>query len=101
MPDWRGRSGGCEGGDAMSRDAEEGRLPGRPGRPRPESKRPAGPRPGGGPGDDGSSTWKPNPRRAKPSQTRLKPTGPAIEPEGVAEPGVPSWWERIFFGRVG
>src|SRR4051794_35962510 len=85
----------------MSRDAEEGRLPGRPGRPRPESKRPAGARPGGGPGDEGSSTWQPNPRRAKPAQARLKTSGPAVEPEVVAEPGGPSWWERIFFGRVG
>src|SRR4051794_24427373 len=85
----------------MSRDAEEGRLPGRPGRPRPESKRPAGARPGGGPGDEGSSTWQPNPRRAKPAQARLKTSGPAVEPEVVAEQGGPGWWERIFFGRVG
>src|SRR4051794_23059654 len=85
----------------MSRDAEEGRLPGRPGRPRPESKRPAGARPGGGPGDEGSSTWQPNPRRAKPAQARLKTSGPAVEPEVVAEPRGPGWWERIFFGRVG
>src|SRR4051794_34291800 len=81
----------------MSRDAGEGELPRRP---RPGSKRPAGPTPGGG--REEPSTWRPNPKSAKGSRTRPGAPGPVTaEPEVAPEPGGPSWWERIFFGRVG
>src|SRR5258708_5784358 len=89
----------------MSRDAGEG-VP--PRRPRPESRRPAGPEPGPrpepGPGGSGEepSTWQPNPKRAKVARARPGAPGPVVAaPEVVPEQGGPGWWERIFFGRVG
>src|SRR4051812_33817903 len=81
----------------MSRDTGEG-VP--PRQPKPESRRPAGPNPGGG--REEPTTWQPNPKRAK-AKAKAAPA-PAVvvtEPETVPARGGPAWWERIFFGRVG
>jgi type IV pilus assembly protein PilC len=81
----------------MSRDAGEGEPPRRP---RPESRRPPGPQPGGG--REEPTTWQPNPKKAKAVPARPGARGPVVaEPVVVPEQAGPGWWERIFFGRVG
>lgn len=86
----------------MSRDAGE-ELPSRGPKPRPESRRPAGAKGEGG--RDEPTTWRPNPKNANaktganadPGQAR---TRAATDVTSEQIPQGPSWWERIFFGRV-
>jgi type II secretory pathway component PulF len=83
----------------MTQDAGEGgRRPPEGRRAKPETKRPAAAKGPQGSGEE-PTTWKPNPRN--PERAGARPAVPvAAVPEPEIAGGGPSWWERIFFGRV-